>query len=164
MKSSKFLIVGLLLLFFVAAFGMTDSHAEITVYDADGQFLGILDSFTTIYIPSYGRFIRISEDTGKLTFNQSLFFESNDCSGQPYSFANTAYFIFENDEKYHIGERIAPSKMSTSSIRYSSGNCVSTAREDYMVPVEEIISPITFPVSLPISYEHEPAHPGKWTK
>jgi hypothetical protein len=129
--------------------------AGLKVYDADGQFLGFATDLDYIYNPSLKRFLRIDLSDGDLR-GATLFFESPDCSGKPYSFPEMSYSYLENFNKYYAGKKVEPISIHVKSQwGYTTQYCLEVTWGEvyyYLVPVKEINPPIKLPVALPLSY------------
>lgn len=177
MKIVKLTIVGSLLLVCIVALGITDSQAEVTAYDADGQFLGVLlgkdnvmgGSFN-VYMPSVNKLINITVSTAyehAKIGGEELYFESEDCSGVAYVEPWVSTEIIKNNEKYYTGEEsdsiniAANSRLNDwSSVCETFGGTLNL----FLVPAQEMTLPLSQPITLPLSFELEPSHPGKWKK
>ena len=82
----------MLLTLFVFIWFLAPVYAEIHVYGADGEYLGILLNqgfdYCQVYIPSMGAFAQIDDDkvisrTCSLHYG-CLYYTSDDCTGTPY--------------------------------------------------------------------------------
>jgi hypothetical protein len=140
----------------------------IDVYDADGQYIGLLvdvDSInqfntttTTVYIPTLQKSIVIDISTGDVHNSSGtafLYFESNNClTGQPYAKANVQLSIIKNDSKYYkiIGDSLVVA-VNTNSHRTASGDCNSGPGTVTGLPMEEVTLPFTLPVAIPLRLE-----------
>ena len=169
MKILSSLFVFLISLTCLLNFGTKDVQAEVIAYDSDGQFLGVFlgrspgRGAANIYMPSSEMFINIRFDDGDAA-RGFFYFESFDCSGTPYLSAHITSQIMRNGESYYFGEKVMPVIKRINSDLYM-GNCSTMLSVDLsVVPASEIEPPVLLPVALPLSFEHEPAHPGKWNK
>ncbi len=168
MKILKSLSIAVLLAICLIGFGKTNVQAEMMAYDADGQYLGILLGTThgvaDIYIPSLDRNVTIHFGSGDAEETYILF-ESSDCSGMPYFYSSASYLILKNGGKYYTGQKIAPRSVQINSLLWQDGLCTQDNRNiSGLVPAEEVTTPFTVPVALPLSFELENPHPGQWKK
>jgi hypothetical protein len=165
MKALKILLFFLLIIC-IFTFGKTDAEAEVVVYDADGQFLGVSDNYPMIFIPWLEKLTRVATDSGDLNYTASLYFESTDCSGQPYASSYFTQLIYMNNEKYYTGEKVAPINMEIGSLRNSKGRCYERTNTDTLsvVPAEQVPPPFALPVALPLSMKVEKPRPGQWER
>jgi hypothetical protein len=135
------------------------------VYDANGQFLGILpgdlDGFLSVYIPSLSRFIFISPDDGNVDpFNPAvyLYFEDSNCLGAPYLDTNMRYLVFKLGSNYYKADDVAAQTKTINSISSPmwDGSRRCQARSSIDIPVLPSIQvglPFTLPVVLPLHFE-----------
>jgi hypothetical protein len=155
----------------------------IDVYDANNQYLGILldmhESFAKIYIPSMGKFIRISissTDAGTIS-NQGtstdtgLYYESTDCSGQPYQVchggAETSPCVYYIIPTYDIASSALPKTARyfitddstiiderSFSSNYRLGECSQSSMETFSnLAAIEVTLPFNTPVAVPLRFE-----------
>jgi hypothetical protein len=153
---------------------------SILVYDADDTFLGILapntdfgehdtNAMFTIFIRSIGKLLKIDmigdgrwEDTGN---DDSLYFESTDCSGQPYLKCIHAaqsprpeiceYYIIPFNGSYYVTDPAAARNtgpLLSRWIRYPGGNygCNSENLDYSLRPLVKITLPFDTPVPVPL--------------
>jgi hypothetical protein len=159
----------------------SDCHGvgAIQVCDAEDNFLGIIapnteifttsDSILTIFIPSLGKLVRINmigdilfEGTGN---NDSLFFESDDCSGQPYQFCYLAgrgpcpeiceHYIIPFDNSYYITDPVGvpnaePFKSSWYLVPGDNFGCHSSNLDYSLRPMIKVTLPFDTPVPVPL--------------
>jgi hypothetical protein len=128
--------------------------AAVKVYDAKEQYLGIYHGLETgcadIYLPSSEISTLIYFETGDVHTGSPLYFESDDCSGVPYTLPRAVYYILKIGDRYYRGERTAPldtyvkSTFLTICSKYAPGNTMK------LVPVQETNLPFIVPVSLPL--------------
>jgi hypothetical protein len=156
-----------------------DCKGPVRVYDADGQYLGILLSLPTergrwvaeIFIPSLNVAAIISENSGsgEIVSEGDVYFETINC---PNNFGNfflndtpadkistgIIYRFGNSPPRYFYGSN--PLKFSTNvwSTLYSTGDCHNQSgrgsNEGY--PATEILEadiPFNLPVALPLRYE-----------
>ncbi len=138
----------------------------MVAYDAEGKYLGIYLGSSEIYIPSLKLFMDISRLNGDVDRALYLYFESNDCSGTTYVRNEHLQHIFGFGEDYYYGEAVIPVYRSFSSYHYNDSDICHTGGtlRGYVVPAQQFTPPFAVPVALPLSFDHEPAHPGKWSK
>ncbi len=145
---------------FLFTIGQYVSEAELTVYNAQGQLLGILagnssSNTVDVYIPSVDRTLNINISTGDIT-GRDIYFESNDCSGPAYVLPEASYRIIKNGEEYLTGKKVVPASVLTSSVfRSYNSSCELLNAVRYAVPAQGIALPFTIPVSLPLSIHLE---------
>jgi len=150
----------------------------ILVYDANRQFLGLMvdSSWATgsggpyVFVPSLSKFLIFGE-VGQV-YGERLFYESEDCSGIPYTDREVAILyseIFRNDTKYYALDAQLPSYRYINSVKREErigGQLVHVCRRIcevtipcdgpkyyQVVPVKEVTLPFTAPVALPLEYE-----------
>lgn len=158
-------LAGVLLLavcFFLS--GVSDTQADITadliVYDADDQMLGIfignVDNNTVqVYFPSIGSVLNINISTGE-TLGSDIYYEGDDCSGTPNVLAVGTYRIIKNGETYYTGDKVRPENRQINSVlRSYNSSCEPFSGTRRVVPAQEIILPVSLPVALPLSIETE---------
>lgn len=142
------------------AFPLDRAHADVTAYDAFGNFIGIFlgNSSTAtgqIYIPSVDRFLHANMNTGEL-IGQDLFFESDDCSGSAYAAPEAAYNIIRNGDNYYTGERTPPADLQVNSaLRSFNAACELFPGSRLVVPVQDISLPVNLPLALPLHFAIE---------
>lgn len=137
----------------------------IHVYDAAGQYLGILvergkmQDEVVIFIPGVNKFTSIKQTTGEIE-STNLTFESNGCIGTPY-FAGGVDFIKKCSEKYYVGGTEARNILRVST-QLTSGECLqwSPVYDKLMdmfasAEIPESIIPFTLPAGLPLRYEYQ---------
>jgi len=148
-----------------------DVNAEVVVYDADGQMLGLLIDYDLTYIyglkvfnPSLSKFIMLNELGGNIQ-NIALYFSSFDCTGTPYIEARNANFINIQEERYYTGSVTEMVRFIAHSVSWGN-TCQSGNYNNSYVPAEDVtnIVHLTSPVDVPLSFDTEPTHPGKWEK
>lgn len=137
----------------------------IQVYDAAGQYLGVLvgrgrmQDDVTIFIPGLHKFTTIKQSTGEIE-SASLTFESPDCKGTPY-LPGGVDTIFSSAGKYYVGGKQAFDISRVATQTYT-GSCVNWSPQydklaDMFQAIEmpETEIPFTLPVTLPLHYEYE---------
>ena len=187
MKVMKSLGCALVLIFCVSTIGSIAAHAEVVAYDANGQFLGILQlagNVANIYIPSLDRVVKIDYLSGEVSGGGILLFNGAACFGDLAEGAGfympppAAYEIIRfGISSYYTGERVAPQIEFIQSQLFQDGvTCIpvetpqppsnppTLGADRPTVPAFEIQLPFTTPVALPLRFEVEPTHPGKWEK
>ncbi|HDH05149.1 MAG TPA: hypothetical protein ENG75_01130 [Nitrospirae bacterium] len=168
MKTLKASIGIVLFVVVLSLFAAGNADADILVYDADGQYLGILaegEGNVTVYMPSIELFFIISTDGGINRWS-FLYYESDNCTGQPYLYYRTAPELYYwNDGKYWQGEKVTPNRIYISSSLDVYGECKKynyVKLSGPMVPaIEAPPPPFTLPVALPLSFEVEKKHGGR---
>ncbi len=142
----------------------------IKVFDANGQFLGMLLEPTSmeIFIPSLSRAVQIRVDNGDIAERIMgpawptipFFFESSDCTGQIYLNASWSYRIFENGGEYYTGRHLAPVGIQIKSIFMSMAKLPPLCyQNDSVVPglvpaIKISQMPFTLPAALPFRFEY----------
>ena len=119
-------------------------------------------------MPSLKLSLELSDETGDIYKPLYLYFESNDCSGKPHVGSSLAHHMFGFGDQYFYGEPIKPSSYRWTTYYYNddSNNCLTRPVPNllnYRVTVETVDPPFKVQVALHLSFENEPAHPGKWT-
>lgn len=142
-----------------------DVAGSIHVYDASGQYLGVLlergkmQDEVVIFIPGMGKFTAIKQTTGEIE-STSLTYDSEDCVGTPY-FAGGVDFIRKCGAKYYLGGAKARN-IPRVSTQIASGECLQWSPvydkltemfEASEIPESSI--PFTLPVALPLHYEYQ---------
>ena len=137
----------------------------IKVYDAGDQFLGILSSpggtAVTIFMPDLKLFISLSKEGGGVPESVCTFcYESNDCTGQPYSSGKLDYvFKHQDDGKYYIMSSEKEEIQVNSRQHYliePIGCYPEPGNVRALYPVFEIQEkdiPFILPVGLPLRFE-----------
>lgn len=164
------------------------------VYDANGQDLGLATDHsgnqTTVYSPTLQRFIylninNISSINGNLTSNAVVYFQSNNCTGTPYSIVegNTPYDIpytlpdatvaniTPNDllqvspqHFYVIPDGATPTFMAPSSEQYWISGTITTGcftgpfnfqPEPHAYALQQVSLPFTLPLALPLQFKYQ---------
>ncbi len=165
----KSLIVFVISVFLFSALALTEAYASknhepqaagIEVYDANGQYLGLLASPpSTVYVPSLSRFVNVSFLHGAISKTE-LYFQSYDCTGIPYISAYNSHFIEKSGEKYYTGAKTVPVEIEVHSHLSSYlGDCFNYPDywyPTYVVPAEEVPAdslPFTLPVALPLEFK-----------
>ncbi len=173
MKKSKIVTIIFLLVVSIIGFGKTDALSEVLAYDANKQFLGILlgksgGNAIVVYMPSVSKNITIIYDVfsgNAKTQGGSLYFVSANCSGVPYVDYWVSNEIIENSEQYYTGEMMEPINIQPNSrLTFWNSVCEPYSWDAFVVPAQEMMPPITFPIALPLSFELETLHHGKLKK
>ena len=138
----------------IALFTAATSRAEIEIYDANSQDLGILLSPNTLgfYNQKIGKFIELDMTSYNLQ-NVYLYYKTDDCSGQAYAlYALTGYLVRSGNNIFeHTGE----TESFNSTSYYWSGQCYkSTAALRFYGKVNPFtgVLPFTLPVKPPFHY------------
>ena len=165
-------IIFFLTTFAISVFCITSAMAQninvsggIHIYDASGQYLGILvergkmQDEVVIFIPSIGKFATIKQSSGRIE-STNLTFDTEECVGVPY-FAGGVDFIKECGGKYYVGGAKARNILRVST-QLASGECLQWSPiydkltemfEAAEIPESSI--PFTLPVALPLHYEYQ---------
>jgi hypothetical protein len=173
MKLTKRFVLALALGFSIVLSLYSNSQAEIRVYDNNNQFLGILLEASTedlrIFIPSLNSIFSITQEV-PLGGNDSIYFESTDCSGTAYaangSFPGAELFPTILNLKMCKGGFFSADFSKRTTIQARSyfassweGICSCyqiTPGQSYVAyPLTgEIQLPFNFPISYPIRYKY----------
>ena len=161
MKLFRMTLYVMLLAAFLMMVPVDPVRADITAYDAFGNFLGIFvgNSSTAtgqIYMPSVDRFLHVNMNTGEIV-GQDLYYESEDCSGDTaYAAAEAAYRIIRNGSHYFTGVKTLPANVEVNSaLRSLNLSCESFPETRLVVPVNGITLPFLLPVPVPLRFEIE---------
>ena len=174
----RFLIVWILLF---AAGSATPAPAEVRLYDANGQYIGIVDiqAADRAFIPSLGCTVLLTpveETGGNLSVDLAydwypveIHYESTDCSGTGYVdpagrsggfIPNRCVRVKETGELFLIQFQ-NPKKVVSRSYRLNtSQQCVQDSRSYTYVPIYGYPAPITplqatLPFTTPLAYPLE---------
>jgi hypothetical protein len=143
----------------------TNSRAEVNVYDANRQFLGILldinPGMFDIFSPSLSKSIPLNIATAPGVIAQhALLFESSDCTGPSYAGVYDQYSVFELEGKYYTGDdSVPPTSKLIKSVRNVSGGgpgCYPSSGSQYVVPAKQVTLPFNAPVAMPLRLEYQP--------
>jgi len=135
----------------------------IDVYDANGQYLGILVNTdngvnTTFYIPSVYSTLTLNNlegSVGAIGFTVNLLFENDDCTGQPYVPIQMQLMIFVNGSKFYKASATPPVvNFGYNSYRSTGGDCSVYTDTTTSIAAEEVTLPFTLPVALPLGFEN----------
>jgi len=134
----------------------------IDVYDADGQYLGkylgdvyTYYYYTLIYLPSLQRSITINNN-GELDSytHATLFYESSDCTGQPYAYIRNQLRVIEINSSFYVASGTPPLSIQHNSNRVNNAaSCALHTDTATLLAVEEVTLPFTIPVALPLRLE-----------
>lgn len=173
---NKYVLIFLFMLFVFGISNMQNAQAVIEVYDANDQHLGELvpnnkhhlntvvndpsDAAIVFCNPNSGLFIGINLITGDLCFTE-LYFQSDNCEGQPYIPFNKMYVVYRNGARCWTGVHAIPSYLTTRYYLDIDGTCAYTGptwtNTMYFVPAIEIPEEslgISLPVALPLRFEY----------
>jgi hypothetical protein len=162
---SKNLFASAFLLFVCIFFSIpANARADIKVYDANGQFLGILldqhPDYLNVFIPSLLRNVPIDIGSGVIAEHGALLFETSNCTGSSYVGLTYQYSVFVLEGRYFTGEEsISPILKSITSHRAEGGGvpaCYPDNSSVLVVPAKEIMLPFNAPVALPMRFEYQP--------
>ncbi|WP_243439941.1 hypothetical protein [Fundidesulfovibrio soli] len=130
------------------------SLAQIEIYDANNQDLGMVTSPNTLgfYNQKIGKFFELDMTTYNLQ-NVYLFYKTDDCSGQAYAlYALTGYMVRSGNNIYeHTGE----TESFNSTSYYWNAQCYkATAALRFYGKVNPFAGmlPFTLPVKPPFHY------------
>jgi hypothetical protein len=136
------------------------------VYDAKGQFLGILpndlEGYLSVFIPRLSKYVSFSSNTGEIDpfFPVVyLYFEGETCTGKAYVDTNLRYQVFRVNGQYGT-PRDVPSECrdirSISSPDWGGGRQCRTRNSTCIpvLPYDELQLPFSVPVVLPFSFEY----------
>jgi len=142
------------------------AKARPRVYDAKGQFLGVLPSdllgAVSIYIPTLSKFIWLSSDSGDVDpFFPAvyLYFDGINCTGTGYVNPSLRYQILKVGSHFvktddvdadckEIKSLSEPGWQGERPCRSYSANCIP------VLPYKEVTLPFTMPVALPFYFEY----------
>lgn len=137
-----------------------------SVYDASGQFLGIMpstmDGFLSVLIPKLSKFIFISPETGDVNpFYPAvyLYFDGTECSGNACLDFSKGYEVFKLESKYIVAENVAAKPVNILSISgpdWGSGRrpCTNVNSSYLVLPYTEVTLPFNMPVTLPLQIRY----------
>jgi hypothetical protein len=136
-----------------------------SVYDATGQFLGIMpgtmDGYLSALIPTLSKFIFISPKTGDVDPYYPtvyLYFDGINCSGNAYLDFNMGYEVIKLESKYILAEDVAATPVNILSISgpdWGSGRPCYGVNSSYLVlPYKEVTLPFNMPVTLPLQIRY----------
>ncbi len=135
------------------------------VYDANGQFLGILPSdlygVLSVYVPTLSKFFFISSDNGDVDpFFPAvyLYFDGANCTGNGYVEPSLRYQVLKVGSIYIKADDMTADCREIKSLsspggggrqcRSYSGGCIP------VLPYKEVSLPFTMPVALPLYFEY----------
>ena len=148
------------------------STAEIKVYDNNNQYLGILigmesEQGMTVFIPTINAsytFTKIEIDNpDTCTPYRQLWFESNDCSGTPYTFGPFPVVFRNNCQPYDgyylpdlsSSKQFVPESILTGGFEGNETcNDITGQQSTLFYGIKEIQLPFTAPISLPVRFEN----------
>ena len=150
------------------------STAEIKVYDNNNQYLGILigmesEQGMTVFIPSVNAsytFTKIEIDNpDTCTPYRQLWFESNDCSGTPYTFGPFPVVVSYNCQTYngYYLPDLSSSKQFVAKSILTGDFDGNASCNDISIPsqpsylfygIKETQLPFTTPIALPVRFEN----------
>lgn len=146
--------------------GATGDGFVVRVYDAAGQYLGV-SSADYVYIPSLKKYTAIDTSyvLGDIAHSYH-YFESEDCSGQPYDYYGVRNWIVRVRGRYYTVGDAAPADLVFRSYwngleevcspmdTDEDGNPVPMASQFAMAPAVEVTLPFATPVALPLVLEN----------
>ncbi len=153
-------------------FGISEGGAEITVYDNDGQYLGILitarsegdESWISIFVPSINVFVRLINTPNSPNHCDAVliptWFESSDCTGTPY-LGRDAPYTYPWVAKTCAGSYVTPAgfkDITLKSYRVPDDCECITIQDPQQGKAIELVGappqPFDVPVPLPFRFEH----------
>ena len=156
------------LVFLVCLSWATSVFAEISVYDANDQYLGVvidLDFFEeqAVFIPQFSLPVWFEDDWTILSKNR-LYFETNDCSGISYLRDDDAkhQYIFKgpcgSDDIYYSVNNIHKSFIPKSYYG-SSCECIQSSATEPQDHIElsefqKSSFPFTLPIATPVQFKY----------
>ena len=165
---------GIILIFVILICAFPNiSTAEIKVYDNNNQYLGILlymDGIQTLTVfvkpinASYTFQNLKLEYPNSCIYGERLFFESDDCSGTPYSngpFPVVIDLPVPPYDKFYLPDSISKKQfLSKSSLGYNpqSMDCecfgINGSSTGIFYKLNEIQLPFTTPIALPVRFDN----------
>ncbi len=149
------------------------STAEIKVYDNNNQYLGILlnmesEQGMTVFIPSINAsytFMKVEIDNpDSCQPYRQIIFESNDCSGTPYTFGPFPVVVSFNCQTYvghylpdlNSAKQFAPKSELTADMMTGNPVCREyiSISSQLFYEMKEIQLPFTTPIALPVRFEN----------
>jgi hypothetical protein len=144
----------------------------IQVYDAAGQYLGVLMSHNNgravIYIPTLHKFlnsITYRFDPSWANDIHDVYFSGNDCTGQMYmgvTNIDADYIFYHSDTDTFFTALPRQYASFNSSGHYTNSGqlseCHAGSGADYlqhMVEIQKSIIPFTVPINMPLDYRNE---------
>lgn len=127
--------------------------ANPLIYDANNQFLGVGQA-GDLYIPSLRKWttINLSDVSGDLWSGQ-LYYQSADCSGQPYSEYDYLHRVFGNGQpegrRYYTAAPELEGYIFIGSLADGAGNCQVLDFE--YAPVMSKAVPVDLPFTVPVA-------------
>jgi hypothetical protein len=158
MEKKRLFILVLILAFF--SIEGVKADAEMMIYDANGQYLGVGALFGGyVTIPLMGIQLRFDSATGNIEDLSILFYNSENCSGQAYMSAQPTDLLFQipgSTALYHGNFSIPVEEVSILS-QNMGGRCDNYSLTGYFRKITPFTSqlPFTLPVKLPLRYEYE---------
>jgi len=125
----------------------------VNVFDASDQYLGYSMPPDWLYVPSLKVFVRLNSYDGTFMAQQSLYFETDDCSGKAYVSPQDMGRLVVSSGKFYAGLRSAPIQITYGS-RRQYGTCDDFPNApDIAFEAVEITLPFNVPVAIPLRYE-----------
>jgi len=134
----------------------------IHIYDANGKHVGlamdVLQNPIGIYSSKLERIVGIDIRDGTVIYSGTLYFVSDDCTGQMLFGASQSYFVHACGGTYYTGERVASSYTTISSRKKGTNDCEceKIERTDYVVPAIEVTPEelgFDTPIALPLQFK-----------
>ena len=105
-----------------------------------GLLVGLDGSKINIFLPVIETMVTLDAGTGNVRTGPILF-ESDDCSGKPYTHASYQYSVIKACDKLYTGKRKAPRLLTLHSMLKVVDNwceCVTGDSEAYYTPAVEV--------------------------
>jgi len=131
---------------------------QIKVFDANDQYLGnflYFDGHMSVFLPSMKKMTKIDPSKGDIVGGLSLFFESDNCSGQAYQGGGIEFVMLKNSGKCYINSGNKYYDIDVKSRLPDGNDCQSLIQTMHnMTPVEEVTElPFSLPIALPMRLE-----------
>ena len=148
-----------------SAASQANAEPEPRVYDANGQFLGILPNdlygAISIYIPMLSKFISLSSDNGDVDpFFPAvyLYFDGDNCTGNAYVDTNLRYQVMKVGTIFIKADDVAAECQEIKSLsapEWTGGRQCRSYPTDCIpvLPYKEVTLPFNVPVALPLYFE-----------
>ena len=141
---------------------------QLKVYDVSGQFIGILINSevwaeVNIYSPDTETFFYLNPDWQNInqyyTYEEALYYESQDCTGTPYRSNYYPYFnyAFRNSGAYYKATDVVENISAQSSV-YGSAECNTYDHPQEIEANRAIVMenlPFTLPIEGPLQFRYE---------
>jgi hypothetical protein len=164
MSSKHFFGKLLILAFTLLLISSGMARAEMKLYDADNQFLGILLA-DVIYIPSLDMVAPFHVDEAKTPKGKyvdirtcELYYSGPDCAGNSYVYAgdSAGKVICKKGLDYRVLNIASSATFAPSSYLDASGTChaIVNSEEAFFFPLQSVTLPFSTPWKHPIHWEY----------